>query len=80
MSVDILRQLLGWTALINMVVMLVWLVFFVFAHDFMHRLHGRWFSMPREQFDRIHYAGMAIFKLGNIMFFIAPYLALRIMA
>ncbi|MEQ8205278.1 MAG: hypothetical protein RIA65_03810 [Woeseia sp.] len=80
MHIETLRAVLGWTALINMAVMLVWFLFFVFAHDFMHRLHGRWFDIPRQQFDSIHYAGMALFKFGNILFFIAPYLALRIVA
>jgi hypothetical protein len=65
MSIDMLRNALLWCAVINYGVLLVWFLFFILAHDFMHRLHGRWFQLSRQQFDIIHYAGMGIFKLGN---------------
>ncbi len=80
MTNEILRAVLGWTALLNIAVLMFWFLVFVFAHDFVLRLHGRWFELTRPQFDRIHYAGMAMFKLGNVLFFIAPYLALHIIA
>jgi hypothetical protein len=58
-------------------VLLVWFLFFILARDFMHRLHGRWFQLSRQQFDIIHYAGMGIFKLGIILFNVVPFVALR---
>jgi hypothetical protein len=30
-----------------------------------------------EQFDAVHYAGMALLKVGIILFNLAPYVALR---
>jgi hypothetical protein len=59
-------------------VLLVWFLFFILARDFMHRLHGRWFQLSRQQFDIIHYAGMGIFKLGIILLNLVPYVALRV--
>jgi hypothetical protein len=59
-------------------VLLVWFLFFILARDFMHRLHGRWFQLSRQQFDIIHYSGMGIFKLGIILLNLVPYIALRI--
>lgn len=38
----------------------------------------RWFSLSREQFDSLHYAAMAVFKMGVLLFNLVPYLALRI--
>lgn len=78
MSVETLRDAFLWCAVINYGVLLVWFLFFILAHDWMHRLHGRWFRLSVEQFDAIHYAGMAIFKLGIILFNLVPYIALRI--
>lgn len=46
----------------------------------MRRLHGRYFRMSTEPFDRIHYAGMALFKIGIILVNLVPYIALRIVA
>jgi hypothetical protein len=73
-----LRDVLLWCAVINYGVLLVWFLFFILAHDFMHRLHGRWFRLSVEQFDALHYAGMGIFKLGIILLNLVPYIALRI--
>ena len=78
MSIETLRDALLWCAVINYGVLFVWFLFFILARDFMHRLHGRWFRLSREQFDMVHYAGMAIFKLGIILFNLLPYVALRI--
>lgn len=48
---------------------------FVFAHDALYRLHARWFRISREQFDAIHYLGMAICNVLVLVFFLAPLLA-----
>ena len=56
----------------------VWFLFFMLAHDWMHRLHGQWFHLSVEQFDMLHYAGMSIFKIGIMLLNLVPYVALRI--
>jgi uncharacterized protein DUF6868 len=78
MNMEMARNALLWCAVINYGVLLVWFLFVILARDFMHRLHGRRFRLSREQFDMVHYAGMAIFKLGIILFNLLPYVALRI--
>jgi len=78
MNIETLRDALLWCAVINYGVLLVWFLFLILARDFMHRLHGRWFRLSSEQFDIIHYGGMAIYKLGIILFNLVPYVALRI--
>lgn len=44
----------------------------------MHGLHSQWFHLSREQFDAVHYADMALYKLGILLFNLIPYIALRI--
>jgi len=78
MNVDMALDFLLWCAVINYGVLLLWFLFFTFAHDWMYRFHGRWFRLSVEQFDAIHYAGMAVYKLGIILFNIVPYVALHI--
>ena len=34
--------------------------------------------MSAEQFDAIHYAGMAMYKIGILLVNLVPYVALRI--
>jgi hypothetical protein len=78
MTIETLRGALLWCAVINYGVLLIWFLFCIFAHDWMHRLHGKWFRLSVEQFDALHYAGMTIYKLGIILLNVVPYVALRI--
>ena len=78
MSIETMRAVLGWSFVINYGVLLLWFLFFTLAHDWMHRFHGRWFRVPVDQFDTIHYAGMAIYKIGILLLNLVPYVALRI--
>lgn len=80
MNLELARTVLLWCAAINYGVLLLWFLVFVFAHDWMRGLHGRWFRMPVEQFDAIHYAAMAVYKIGILLFNLVPYVALRIAA
>ena len=78
MNIEITRDVLLWCTVINYGVLLLWFLIFIFAHDRMRRFHGRWFRLTVEQFDAIHYTGMAIYKIGIILFNLVPYLALLI--
>ena len=78
MSIAIARDVLLWCAVINYGVLLVWFLFFLLAHDWMYRLHGRWFHLSVEQFDALHYAGMALFKIGILLLNLVPYVALHL--
>ena len=80
MNLAIARDVLLWCTAINYGVLLCWFLVFVFAHDWMFRLHGRWFRMPVEQFDAIHYAAMAVYKIGILLLNLVPYVALLIVA
>jgi hypothetical protein len=55
-----------------------WFLMFWAAHDWIHRLHARWFKLSREQFDAIHYGGMAFFKMVWFFFNLVPWVALCI--
>ena len=80
MTVDILLGVLGWSTVINIGLLLWWSLWILFAHDFVYRIHSKWFKIPVEKFDAIHYAGMAFYKITIIVFNVVPYLALRIIA
>ena len=79
MSTEAARNFLLWATVINYGIMMVWFLFFVFAHDWIQGIHGRWFRLSRDQFDTIHYAGMSVFKIGIILFNLVPLAALCIL-
>jgi hypothetical protein len=78
MTVEIIRDVLGWCTVINYLILVLWFLAFSMAHEWLYRLHGKWFKMPVGNFDVIHYASMAFFKICIFLFNLAPYLALRI--
>ena len=76
MSTDQLLGFLLRCAAINYAVLLLWLGVFVFAHDWTYRMHSRWFRLTPEAFDAVNYGGVAVYKIGIILFFIVPAIAL----
>ena len=79
MTLEMLRSFLLYCTIINFGILLVWFAGFVASRNWMHRLHGRWFRLKDDQFDAIHYAGMAAFKIGIILFNLVPWIALTIL-
>jgi hypothetical protein len=78
MTVESAQSFLLWCLFINYGILLLWFLVFWLGHDWMFRLHGRWFRMSNERFDAIHYAGMAVYKVGILLFNLVPYVALRL--
>jgi len=79
MTIEVTRNVLLWCTVINYGVLLAWFLAFVFAHEGIQRIHGRWFHLSHDQFDVLHYAGMSIFKLGIILFNLVPFVALSVL-
>jgi hypothetical protein len=69
-------RFLLFSTLVNYAVLVAWFLLFVNARGWMRRLHGRWFALPDATFDAIHYGGMAAYKIGILLFNLAPLLAL----
>lgn len=78
-DIDTLRSFLGWAALLNYAVLIAWFAAFTLAGGALYRLHARWFRITRETFDALHYGGMAVYKIGVLLFFMVPWLVLRIL-
>jgi len=80
MTTSEIMKVLLWCLGINYGVLLVWFGVFVSAHDWMYRLHTRWFKLSVETFDALHYAGLAIYKIGIILLNLVPLIALYLSA
>lgn len=78
MNIEIVRDFLLWCFVINFGLLLWWFLFLAFAHDFVYRMHTKWFKLSVEEFDAIHYKTMALFKLFVFTCNLVPYLAILI--
>jgi len=79
MTVHELQSVLVWCLILNYALLILWFAVFVLAHDWIYRMHTRWFKLSPEAFDAANYLGMAIYKIGVILFVLIPFIALWIM-
>lgn len=58
--------------------MIIWLGFLVFAGEFTYKVHSWFIPISRQQFDCIHYGAIAITKGCIFLYFLLPYIAIRL--
>ena len=63
MSIELVKGILAWSAVLNIGILLWWFVFIALASDWVYKMHSKFYKIEREQFDAIHYAGIAFYKI-----------------
>jgi hypothetical protein len=79
-TINVIAAILGWCMVINYGTLLLWMIFLMSGRIWMYRVHNRWFNISDQEFNAAHYRLMGQFKLSIMIFNLAPYLALRIIA
>lgn len=80
MNLEVLKNFFMWCSIINYVLLILWSGFFVFAHDSYKSFNEVMIRRKIENFDTLHYAGIALYKLGIILFNLVPWVALVIVS
>ena len=78
MTVETVKDVLLWCAIINYGLVLLWFLSIAFARERIYRLWGRWFRLSAEQFDALSFIGIAVYKVGILLLNVVPYVALSI--
>ena len=78
MSAEALTALLGWTAIINIAILLISTLAVVSMRGTIIGIHSRLFGLDEKDLGRAYFQYLAQFKIAIIVLNIAPYLALRI--
>ena len=78
MTFEIVRDIFGWSAVLNIGFIAIWGLMFVLIPDFVYNIHSKIFKMEKNEFIRIHYIGIAFYKILTFVFCLVPYLAMRI--
>lgn len=79
MDIDFWFRFLLWSLVVNYAILLIWFVAFVCTRDRIYRLHTRWFTLSETVFDALHYGGMAAYKIGILIFNLAPLIAIAVL-
>ena len=79
MDAVFLKQLLGYSALFNIIILFIWFIMLVVSKEWIFNLHAKMFGIPVESVAKIHFAAMAFYKLSIYCFFAIPFLVLHFM-
>lgn len=79
MNLDFWFRFLLSSVLINYIILMIWFLAIIFARDWIKQVHGKWFNLSDATFNAIHYGGMAVYKIGILLFNLVPLIALYFM-
>ncbi len=53
-------------------------VFYLLAADWAYSIHSGWFDITRHDFDLMYYYVMASMKIASFLFFLLPYISIKL--
>jgi len=77
-SLEVLSRILLRCFFIGVFFVLFWFFFFLLAGDIGYELHAKLFKITRHEYDLLNYYGMAFVKVCNFLFFLFPYIAIKL--
>ncbi|MBN4054046.1 hypothetical protein JYT97_04085 [Haliea sp. AH-315-K21] len=79
-TIEVLTELLGWTTVINVAVLLLSTLGVVAMRDTIAAIHSKLFGLDEKDLGRAYFQYLAQYKIAIIVLNIAPYIALKIIA
>lgn len=80
MSIQDIAAVFGWMTIVNVVIYTWVALFVIFGRDWMARMQARILGIPEEKMPDYFIDYLSRYKLAILIFNLAPYLALRIVA
>ena len=75
---DTLAKILLRCFVMGYVLLLVWFIVSFFGGGLIYGIGGKLFGLTPHEVDLINYCGMAFVKCAVILFFLIPYIAIRL--
>lgn len=79
MNLETLRNFFFWSWVTNYMVLILWYLFYAFAHDTLKALFDWAFRRPTAQFDSLNVFGITIYKIGVVLFMLTPWIVLTLL-
>ena len=76
-DLEILSSILIRCFVIGVLFITFWFIFVLLGGDLGYTIHAKWFQISRHEYDLLNYYGMAFVKVCNFLFFLFPYIAIR---
>ncbi len=78
MTIEMIRAVLGWCAVINIGLLIFSSIFLIAVRGAASRIHGKMFNLDEKYLSQAYFQFLAQYKIAIIVFNIVPYFALRI--
>jgi hypothetical protein len=78
MDIQLMTKFFMGCTIVNVSLLILSFLLWMFAADFIYKLHGRWFPMPRETFNMVFYCFLGFYKIIVYVFNIVPWVVLLI--
>ena len=78
MTIEALTAFLGWTAIINVAILVFSSLIVIVMRGSISRIHARMFGVDEKDLGRAYFQYLGQYKIAIIVLNIAPYLALRL--
>ena len=79
MNLETLTLFFQWMTILNVGLLVLWSVFFLFLPDLTYRTQSAFVSIPRETWNVVMYCFLGSFKIVVLVFVVIPYVALLIL-
>ena len=76
MDINTLTTFFQWLTLFNGGILIFWTCIIIFIPGLVYRIQSHWFSISRQEFDRMMFLLLGVFKIVFFVFCLAPWLAL----
>lgn len=80
MTIETLTELLGWATVVNLVIISLSTLGVIVMRRSITEIHSKLFGLDEKDLGRAYFQYLAQYKIAIIVFNIAPYIALKIMA
>ena len=77
---ETLAKVLLRSCILGIALLLLWFVFFLVGDDWAYGIHSQWFEITKHDFDLMNIYGMAFVKMSIFLFFLIPYLSIRLIS
>jgi hypothetical protein len=79
-SLETLTVVLGWSTVINLVMLAFTAIMVMAMREWMVRMHARMFGVSEVDLPRMYFQYMAQYQIAIFVLNLAPYIALKVIA
>ena len=79
LTISQLTVFLGWASIINLAYLLIATSIVKFNRTWLTSIHNKIFDMSEDELKSKYFDFLSIYKIVTLSFFVAPYIALKVM-